>query len=183
MRFNYLSDAPPELVERLRPGRVPARLKSPLCAVATSIVIVFTWWTIERMQIEDATHELALAQARAAASRLDVARATLRQSQVEALLVLDKRVRSIRGSGSRLAANLATLANRIPKESWLTSIEQLDGGIEIDGNALGVDGLAQTLADLIATTEKPTLIRAGRDDRTGSDEIIAFRVRLVKSMR
>ncbi len=178
MRFNYLSDGVPGAIERLQLDRMPEGLRTPLAALVTASLTVLCWWGIEKMLIEQATTELRVQTARLSSSRAALGQARLHRMHVEALLALDKRLRAIRRSGAVLACEIADVANHVPRRAWLTGISQMGEGLEIDGNALGLDTVGDTVTDLMSssTTQSPELIRAAREDNTGPARVLSFAV-------
>ena len=178
-RFDYLRDAPPVFIERLHPSRLAEELRTPLAALATTAIVILVWWGIETMQIAQARTELAMQRARAIASRTDLAQARVQRAHLADLIALDKRIREIRRSGTTLARRLADIANHIPDRAWLTSISRADQGVEIEGNAIGLDGLSETLASLMSssTAASPALVRAARSDRPSMQDVISFELR------
>jgi Tfp pilus assembly protein PilN len=178
MRFDYLRDAPPAFVERLKPARIPHALRTPLAALLATIVIVASWWGVETLQIGQAGHELAVQKARAAASRADLAQIKVRRSKLDALVALDARVRTMRRSGAVVANRFADVANHVPERAWLTSIGEADGVLDIQGDAIGLDGLSTTLADLLSSqsASQPSLVRAGRDDHVLVESVLSFQI-------
>lgn len=177
MRFNYLRDASPDLVEQMRALRVPADLHVPLSALVTAVMVVTAWWLLESHWVFEAAREEAIASARLAQSRQEFAATTLVRSDVDELLALDAQLRRIRLSGSILSGRLADIANHVPREAWLTSIARTDDGIELHGSANGLHVLSATVADLMSSSaaSSPTLVRAVREERT--TPVISFTIR------
>ena len=183
MRFNYLCDAPPELVERLRGVRVSAQLRTPLSATATALFVVCAWWFLERHWISEAAREEAIAAVRLEQSRAAFASTKLVRADVDQLLALDARLRRIRLSGSVLSHRLADVGNHVPTRAWLTSIARTSDGLELHGRAEGLNVLSETVADLMSSkaAASPTLVRAVREDReTG---VINFTIRAGETVR
>lgn len=176
-KFDFLHDAPPAFVERLRPSRISEHLRTPLAALATSIFVVAAWWLVQHLQLQQAAKELANERARAIASRADLALTRVRRAHVDDLAVLDNHIREIRRSGAVTSSMLADIANHVPQHAWLSAIAQSDGGFEIDGDALGLDELSRTLASLMSSraASNPTLVRAARETR-GQEGIVSFHV-------
>lgn len=176
-KFDFLHDAPPAFVERLRPSRIPEHLRTPLAALATSIFVVAVWWLVQNLQLQQAAKELAVEKARAIASRADLALTRVRRAHVEDLAALDNRVRAIRRSGAVASSMLADIANHVPQHAWLSAITQADGGFEIDGNAGGLDDLSRTLASLMSSraASSPTLVRAARETRD-DEGVVSFQL-------
>lgn len=180
MRFNYLRNSAPEPFEYLRPSRVPEPLRTPLAALVTVTLVVAVWWVIEQLLLAQARAELHAQTFRLAASQAALAELELHKTHVEDLLAVDTRLRGIRRSGAALSSILADIANHVPARAWLTSIARLDDGIEIDGRADGLEGLSDTVADLMSSSAaaSPDLIRATKDDRVHLADIIAFAMRI-----
>jgi Tfp pilus assembly protein PilN len=178
-RFSFLRDAPPVFIERLHPSRLPDELRTPLAALVTTAIVLVIWWGIESAQIAQARVELATQEARALASRADLAQTRVQRNRLVGLIALDRRVREIRRSGAVLSADLADIANHVPDRAWLTSIVQAGRTLVIDGNAIGLDGLSDTLAGLMSSRKAgmPALVRAMRSERPTMHGTISFQVR------
>ena len=180
MRFNYLHDSGPEAFEYLRPSRIPEALRTPVAALLTVTLVVGAWWAIEQMLLSQARSELQTQTFRFAASKAALAEVKLRKTRVEELLAVDSRLRAIRRSGAALSSGLADIANHVPARAWLTSIARVNDGLEIDGQTDGLDGLSDTIADLMSSeaAASPSLVRANREERDRSGALIAFVVRV-----
>ncbi|HVA28117.1 MAG TPA: PilN domain-containing protein, partial [Candidatus Baltobacteraceae bacterium] len=179
MQFNYVGASVPSIVERLRAIQIPDRLRSPLCAFVTVLVVVAAWWGIERQSLNRALAQQHAARVRLAESRAALARANVERNDADEMLELDRRLREIRLSGSRLAVRLADVANRVPARVWLTTLSQ-------NANALDVRGRAESMARLgdaigafgsSAFVRNPTLVRADKEERSGAAPLVAFEVR------
>lgn len=180
MRFNYLRDSVPDAFERLYPHRIPESFHTPLAALATAVIAVCCWWGIERILLHQATAELHAQTMRLNESRAALGEAHVRRMRLESLVALDERLRAIRRSGAELSGELADVANHVPRRAWLTSIVHLDRSVEIDGQALGLDGLGDTVADLMTSSaaQSPKLLRASRNEGGRTSGIISFAVRI-----
>jgi Tfp pilus assembly protein PilN len=180
MRFNYLRDSAPEVFEHLRPGRIPEPLRTPLAALVTIALVVGVWWVIEQILLGQAQGELQAQTLRVNTSKVALSELKLRRTRVEELLAIDTRLRKIRRSGAVLSSGLADIANHVPARAWLTSIARVDTGLQIDGRAEGLDGLSDTVADLMSssTAASPNLVRAIKEERDRSGTIVAFEVRV-----
>lgn len=177
VRFNYLRDASPDLVEQIRAFRVPPQLRFPFVSLFTAVVVVTTWWFLESHWVSEAAREEAIASTRLEQSRQEFTATKLVRSDVDDLLALDARLRRIRLSGSFLSARLADIANHVPHEAWLTSIARTDDGLELQGRAKGLHVLSATVADLMSSSaaSSPTLVRAVREERV--TPLIHFTIR------
>jgi Tfp pilus assembly protein PilN len=180
MRFDYLADAPPHWLDRLRSLRLPEAVRTPLMALLTSMLVVLAWYGLESYWVAKAMTEEQVAAARHDRSRAELARTQLERLRVEDLVVLENRLHSIRQSGANLSRLLADVASHVPEHAWLTSISNTSNGFEIAGEARGLTALSQTLADLTSGTTfgTPTLVRAGREARASSGDLLSFTVRV-----
>jgi Tfp pilus assembly protein PilN len=165
MRFDFLSDAPPDFIDRLRNVRITSELRTPLSALLTAALVVMVWWGLERYWLVDAQREERIASSRLLESRADLAATRVARSGVEQLLSLDRRLRQVRISGSVLGAMLSDIGNHVPPHAWLTSLSKTHDGVEIVGRADGLGSLSQTVADLMSSRigASPGLVRASRD--------------------
>lgn len=179
-RFNYLRDSAPQAFEYLRPSRIPEPLRTPLAALLTVTLVVAVWWAIEQVLLSQARAELQAQTFRLAASKAALIELKLRKTRVEELLAVDARLREIRTSGATLSRGLADIANHVPARAWLTNIARVSDGLEIDGQADGLDGLSETIADLMSssTANSPSLVRASKDERYPVGGLIAFVMRV-----
>jgi Tfp pilus assembly protein PilN len=180
VRFNYLRDSTPDVFEHLRPSRIPEPLRTPLAALITIALVVGAWWVIEQILLGQARSELQAQTLRLYTSKLALSELKLRRTRVEELLAIDTHLRKIRSSGAALASRLADIANHVPPRAWLTSIARVDAGLQIDGLAEGLDGLSDTVADLMSssTAASPDLVRVSKEERDRSGAIVAFQVRV-----
>jgi Tfp pilus assembly protein PilN len=179
-RFNYLRDSAPEAFQYLRPSRIPERLRTPLAALLTAVLVVAVWWTIEQVLLSQARAELQTQTFRLAASKVALTELKIRKTRLEELLAIDARLREIRRSGAALSSGLADIANHVPARAWLTSIARVNDGLEIEGQADGLDGLSDTVADLMSSSaaQSPNLVRASKDERYRVGGLIAFVMRV-----
>lgn len=179
-RFNYLVDAPPRALDRLRRFSVSQALRFPLGALATSCLVVLAWWGLERYWLASSRHEVAVATARLADSELAFRQAKLVRANVDDLLAFDERLRTIRRSGAVLSERLASIANHVPQRAWLTAIAHTSDGVELDGRADGLLALSNAVASLMTDTKATRLVRATRDEKKGSG-VVSFTVVLPES--
>lgn len=170
MRFDYLHDAPPEAIERVRGLRIATSLRWPLAVFGAIVVThaaasaIFALGTAEaRVTEREAAHRLE-------ASTAALARVRLTRVRVDELVALDRRMREIRSSGSRVSARLADIANHVPAHAWLTTLARTPDGFEIVGKSSGLPALGATMSSLMTSSSiaAPTLVRAGGEERRGT---------------
>jgi hypothetical protein len=180
MRFDYLHDAPPDFVDRLRSFRFPPALRWPLAVLSTIVFTSLGAYGIFSLAIASARATEAQALARYESSKAAVARARLERAHIAELLVLDARLREIRDSGSTVSTRLADIANHVPPHAWLTSLSRTASGISLSGKSTGLPALSATIASLLTskTVTAPTLVRAGKDERDHSNGVLSFEVQV-----
>lgn len=175
MRFNYLRNAPPDAIDRLRSFRIAKPLQWPLAVIGTIAVTYLGAYVIFGVAI-GAAHTLeAEAVMRLDASKAALAERQLERVRVDDLLAFDRRLRAIRTSGSRVSLRLADIANRVPEHAWLTTLSRTSSGIAIAGKSTGFPVVGTTMEGLMksATLSAPTLIRANEEDHR---HIVVFEV-------
>lgn len=145
MRFDYLRDAPPEVVERLRVVSATPQVRALLAFVATATLAIGFAWGMELTGLHEARQ--GLVQARGRLDRSDAAAAAVRAdiAFLRRQLVLDGRLRRIRLSGAVAAHKMTLLASRLPPRVWLTSIASTPDGYDVIGRALGLDEVGRAL--------------------------------------
>lgn len=181
-RFDYLRDAPPESIERVRAIRISASLRWPL-AVLTAVVVTHACASgIFTLALSEARSTERAAAVRLEASTVALARVRLTKVRVDDLIALDRRLREIRSSGSRVSARLADIANHVPAHAWLTTLARTPNGFEMVGKSSGLPALGATMSSLMTSSAivSPTLIRASGDERRGA---LSFAIRAAERNR
>ncbi|MDE2482414.1 MAG: hypothetical protein KGN02_09520 [bacterium] len=168
MRFDFVHDAPWRWLELARSLRLPERLKTPLCALATATVVVSAWAVLEHSWIDRASDAATRARVRFEQSRLAVARARLERVDVERMIALDRTMREIRASGGRIADRIADVGNHLVARAWLTSFDTSREATSLEGAALDFEALrdaAHTFAAEPGIAGSLHLARAAEDAR------------------
>lgn len=180
MRFNYLSDTPPDIVERLRSIHAKPHLRLPLAACLTVLVIITAWSQLERRWVERALQEDRAATLRLQQARDELSALNLARGDTERLLNIDRRLRAVRTSGLKIAAGLARVANALPAGAWLTELSRAKGGgFVLRGRARDVDVLtrAATAFSLRTSGARNASVRATRSDENDT-ALVDFTVRV-----
>jgi hypothetical protein len=156
--FDYLRDARPEWIERLRSARLPRQLHASARALLAVAVVIVTTFGIDTWRLH-----LALSMERAAEARFDRTKAALaaRQlawQQLDALIAQDRRLGEIRRSGSVMAARLARTGNLLPTGTWLASMSAT-AGVSLEGSATNLAAVGSALERMIGDGESPELRR------------------------
>lgn len=182
MRFDYLHDAPPEALERLRALRIARSVRWPLAVLTAIVVTQAAASAIFTLAIGEARATEREAAVRLEASTAALARVRLAKVRVDDLVALDRQIREIRGSGSRVSARLADIANHVPAHAWLTTLARTPNGFEIIGKSSGLPALGATISSLMTSPAivAPTLVRAGGEERRGA---LSFDIHAVDRLR
>ena len=179
MRFDFMHDARPEIVEALLHPRVPARFHALCAAVAILAAAALSAAGIEQWRAASALGIEARAQQRFEASKIELDRVAQQTSELETLVARDRALRRIRVSGSVIAAKLARLGNLIPRHAWVTSMSAQSDGYALRGRANDFGSLATLLARLIddRTDGRPATIAIDRAQPQRSSTL-TFDIRL-----
>ncbi len=145
MRFDYLHDAPPEAVGRLRLLCATPHARGILSFLSMAAVVLLCAGSLEALHLRSAQGALADAQARLDRTSTAVAIVNARARKLRAWITLDRQIRAIRESGSLFAEKLTLLADRVPARAWLTSMESGTDGYDLTGRALGIDAVGDAL--------------------------------------
>lgn len=159
--FNFLCDAPPLFIERLRTPRIAGEAVGPLVALFAVLFVLLAWNVLERTAISAERVRAREERRIAAASLLDLRRAHGAYADLATLRARDERLRSIRLSGARVAAATARLANRVPRGIVLTKMAGAAGKAQLEGRARDVVTLGELMSGL-TRSEPPSLVRATR---------------------
>ena len=178
-RFNYLGQSLPGVVDRVRGTVIPEHLRTPLCALVTSILAVGVWCAIEGTLQRHADVEVRVAQQRLTTTRETLAKLRIEKKNVDTVLALDRQLRDIRLSGSILSSQLVDIANRMPAHAWLVSLDRGPKSLDIAGIAPDLQTLSGTVSGLNGSRAfpNPTLVRATKDERGNAPAFISFEVR------
>lgn len=176
IRFDFIRNQQSSTLRRLREIRVPRRLYSAVTALIGAVAIVSGVSLIETYRLHTALTLERQHTDRLATSRAAIVRAHLTYHQLRELIALDERIRQIRGSGSRAAAQLAQVGNRLPAHVWLTAIDS-GNGLLIDGEASGLSALSQTVLNLSGDRRTaPVLVNATSFSSNASSHLIRYQL-------
>jgi Tfp pilus assembly protein PilN len=142
--------------------RVPAHMRMPLLAFAAAVAIACGAWGIESQRLHQALASEAGYESSARRAELRVEALRLSAAQVGRRLSLDRRVRSIRESGTGQARRIAELGNALPQDVWLTAVREDDTGIALEGGASNLAALGRAVRILASDrgASRVTLLRA-----------------------
>ncbi|MEO6835924.1 MAG: PilN domain-containing protein [Candidatus Tumulicola sp.] len=178
IRFDYLHDPLPKVVDALRSLRVPRHLHAVAAACATCVCAVAAASGIEVLHEHAAQVLERRAESRFEQSRAALSGARLEWRQLDGLIAQDRRLRDIRLSGSAVATRIAKTGNAFPRGAWLTSMTTAPASYALDGYANDLLALETVLSNLLKdpAVGQPQNIRMSRDER-GRAGLVAFEIR------
>lgn len=145
MRFDYLHDAPPDAVERLRAICSTTQARGVLSFLATAVGVLVCAGSLEAMHLREARAALAEAQARLDRSTAAMALVDSQARALHSWIALDRRLREVRVSGALAAARVTRIANNLPARMWLTSMTWASDGYDVTGRAVGLDEVGHAI--------------------------------------
>jgi Tfp pilus assembly protein PilN len=165
MRFDFLHDPPPAVFERVRSLRIARHLYAVSAACCVLLVFAPCAYGIEALRVDRALGDRRQAQEQFDASTAALAAAKIASQNLDDLIALDRRLRSIRSSGAILASRAADIGNSMPHSIALSSLSVTADGYSIQGRALSMTGLRMALTDLssVARFSAGKLVRVRRE--------------------
>ena len=163
-RFDFLRDGDRALPEALQAPFGSSAIRAPLICAAGIVAAIGIAVAAETYAIDAATRAAQGYEARYATAR--AAREAVARVQRQALRSRGgaDRVRRLRGSGARVAGELARIANALPAQAWLTAIDRVPGGYTLSGAA--ADPAA--IAGVLGAFEAQAPVLGSVDGATGS---------------
>jgi Tfp pilus assembly protein PilN len=166
--FDYRQSAVARVLGRRPAVALPRTLRPALAAIATALLLVAAVGAIERARIGGLDGELAALAARSAAAERDDARTERLEASVESLRALRADLDAARRSTALEANTIVRIGNRLPPQTWLTSVTTDPSGVwSIGGRSTRLDEIGTTLGtiarlDRRATTRLVAINASGR---------------------
>ena len=185
IRFDYIHDPKPLWLQRLAAVRVPIRFRSAALVVYAAFALVFASWSIEAYRLHRTVAAEARYQQDYQRSRAELAHSKVAYRTLDAMVTLDARLYRVLRSGSDVAHQIAEIADRLPPQTWLTSISHDATGFALEGRASDWIALSRTVTELARCRllRNPELIEA-RTIATGSDSgTVGYRLHLEEAAR
>lgn len=161
MHFNFLKDALPVKLRSMRLAPLEARVRVPVLALLSSLVVLLCAVFLLRQR-------LTVARAIGASDRAAIVQDERRLLDLRESLVVIRSLSAAaalvdraRMSGGNRALEFADIANHLPNNVWVTSIARDNNGVTIDGMAADYATLGTAMSSLAnALASKPVLVRA-----------------------
>ncbi|HET9392954.1 MAG TPA: PilN domain-containing protein [Candidatus Rubrimentiphilum sp.] len=175
MTFDYLGRRW-NLRTFLRRSGITRGARTSIGALICSCIVVAASWAIEANRLRESLQfERSLADRYEAQTRT-LAQANVYSNKVQNLVRLDRRIRSIVGSGTSTARRLAAIAGDLPANVWLTSVVPDSLGLAVEGRApnLAALGLALRQISRDRSIGDPALMSAQVEDGAAPDLAVRF---------
>jgi hypothetical protein len=178
MRFDFLRDGLPDALERALALRLPRRLRTAASALAMVLCVLLCAGFVEVGRCGAAAGLERTERLRLDAARARLAAADLELHDVTVLLETQRRLRAVRGSGTRSVLQLAAIGNLVARGVWLGSLASTPTGFDIEGEAVNVGALHATLANFAgaAGIGATHLLRMARLAPSAGRPLVSFSV-------
>jgi hypothetical protein len=166
--FDYLHDAPSDLVDLIHRARLPRRFHGFAVVVLATAIVLMASAGLEMQRVRAAQHVEETAKARFENSRAQLRALRVQWRNLDAIVAEDRRLRRIRSSGPRIATRLARLGNAVGSQVWLRSLHVNAAGYDLEGQAVSLRAFGTTLASFIAREphDPPRVLHVSRDAET-----------------
>ncbi|MGH7737072.1 MAG: PilN domain-containing protein [Candidatus Tyrphobacter sp.] len=151
MRIDYLRDASPDAVARLREAFELPQVRRLCSFLLAAIVIDAAGWAIERGRVDAAGADLATLAQRVNRADLAAARVRGEEKSLRTWQSAYEYVARARDSGAAMSTRIALLANELPPQTWLTSLEVGSDGVALDGRGLDLGDVGDALRAVSAS--------------------------------
>ncbi len=122
IRFDFLHDPRPALVERLASLRLPREIYLQAILAAVLAVGIAVARGVEAIRLHAAESSQLRVRHHFEATREALDAVRLRWQQLDELASRDRRLREIRLSGSDVAVRIARVGNAFPRRAWATTL-------------------------------------------------------------
>lgn len=165
MRFNYLRDAPPDAIDRLRVISNTPQARPMLSFLATSVLVTACAWGLQAAHLHEADAQLERARQLLDENTSAIVRVNAKILALRRLTDIDSRLREIRMSGAVTAVRVTRIADELPDRMWLTELASTTEGEDIEGRVVGLDQLGFLLARIPAMNLLEVRAAGESDDR------------------
>lgn len=121
------------------------RIRGALCAIGGTGILVALMYVIDSTRLHVAEERRSASAEKLASSERRVRRVKLLDAEVTRLGYLVTRVDQVRISGLRRANQLATIGNKLPNDTWLTSIRYENGVYSLEGESLRIGAVGSAI--------------------------------------
>jgi Tfp pilus assembly protein PilN len=127
--------------------------REALGAFAFSVLIASIGFSLETLRI--AHLEADIAEQERAIDARSTERASAKDLALEAARYerIDRDARLYRSSGNSITVHIARIANRIPSDVWLDTIEHTDSGYTLSGDSRSIAAIGDAIAGFSGTPE------------------------------
>jgi hypothetical protein len=138
MRFDYLSDAPPDSIDYVRRVLGGGDVRALLSFLTVGVLVICCAWAIEQMHVNAASQQVDRARAQLDRGIAALVRVRAEIAALKRWTSLDRRVRAIKVSGAARAVRVAAIARLLPGRLWLTSLTSAAED-DLEGRTIGLE--------------------------------------------
>ncbi|GAC1416189.1 MAG: hypothetical protein NVSMB5_06230 [Candidatus Velthaea sp.] len=177
-RFNFIAVRRPMdfTIDKMT---VPPRLREPAGALAATAALVTVLYGIQTIRLQEASERHGTAVARLARSEAAIRHFKMLDAEIARRSRLAAAVIDVQRSGVRRANELAWIGNRLPSETWLSSIRVDAGSYALEG---GSERVAAVGAAMQSLRGNPTLgtpqLQSVTDDASAASSRVRYALRL-----
>jgi Tfp pilus assembly protein PilN len=146
VRFDYLRDAPPDAIDRLRVISNTPQARPMLSFLAMSVIVTACAWGLQAAHLHEADAQLERARQLLDENTAAIVRVKAKILALRRLTEIDRRLREIRISGAVTAVRVTHIADQLPGRMWLTELASTTEGDDMQGRVVGLDQLGFLLA-------------------------------------
>ncbi len=148
MRVDYLQDAPPETLIRIRETLSLPEVRVLAASVAAAAAVIAGAWSLGGLHLRQEQAAVRVLEARVARGTVDAARVKGELRALRGEETFERQLRGVRDSGAKAAQQLALLANRLPRGTWLTSVTLSGRRTSLVGRATTLQNVSRMLSVL-----------------------------------
>ena len=182
VRFDFLHDPRPALVERVASLRLPpdVYVQTAMAAVLSLAIAITTG--VEGLRLHAARLSQWRVQQRFKATRDALDAVRLQWQQLDALAIRDRRLREIRLSGSDVAVIIAHVGNAFPQRAWATTLTASASGYAVKARGDDIPAASTVLGNLLEDRKvtADASFRMTREEGFGTGKIV-FEIRAGKT--
>lgn len=178
-RFNYLPAPRPAFGARFAPIAVDNRVRGPLAALAIAIVFTIAASTVQIVRLHAAADEYARASMRLTADGPALREIAALQARLIRESDLSNYVDGVRRANLARANELAWIGNRLPAQTWLSTLRYENGSYSLEGTSDQPQSVAAAMDALRDPGHPitPQLVSLSDDPASGAQHV-HYRLRI-----
>ncbi len=178
IRFDFLHDPRPALVERVASVRLPPEVYVQTIVAGIAAVAIAVTAGVENLRLHAARSSEWQVRQHFEETRHALDAVRLQWQQLDALATRDRRLRDIRLSGSHVAVRIADVGNAFPRRASATTLTVSPSGYALKARGVDLPAASAVLGNLLGDRElaADASFRMTREDGFGAGTL-AFEIR------